>query len=68
VVCWYVGAALTEFYIETKEPAILRVKVGTRYLRNALREMDRELEEEKVKAGKSTTPSLKGGGFARKTK
>ena len=40
---YYIGKSTTEFFAHVADGTVVRMTVGTRYLRNALNQMDKEL-------------------------
>jgi hypothetical protein len=40
---WYVGKGTTEFYLHVADGTVVRMTVGTRYLKNAIRQVDQEV-------------------------
>ena len=44
-VWWYIGNSTTEIFAHVADGTVVRIAIGTRYIRNALQRMDDELLE-----------------------
>ena len=42
-VWWYIGRGVTEFFAHVADGTVVRVVVGTRYLKGAIKKMEKEL-------------------------